>query len=144
MDGLRRDSVPDRGATGVAVVIWCRCNAHLVESDDDQTPDETCCVCRGKRLQAARRRWFLGLYGSKPSMCGSRRKHSLDLQNRHAEKPNAPDCSEAFAAPLTGRGGKAAGRYPTRASIMPDAHRDVKHNTPPRAAGGSDAEHRES
>ena len=37
-------------------MIWCRCNAHLVESDDDQTPDVECCVCRGKILQAARRR----------------------------------------------------------------------------------------
>ena len=39
-------------------MIWCRCNAHLVESDDDQTPDVECCGCNGKRLQAARRRWF--------------------------------------------------------------------------------------
>ena len=38
-----------------------------------------------------------------------------------AEKPNAPDCSEAIAAPLTGRGGKAAGHYPTRASTMPES-----------------------
>lgn len=66
----------------MAVVIWCRCNAHLVESDDDQTPDVECCGCNGKRLQAARRRWFCGLYGSEPSMCGARRKHSVDLQNR--------------------------------------------------------------
>jgi hypothetical protein len=36
-------------------MIWCRCNAHLVESDDDQTPDETCCHCRGKPFAWARR-----------------------------------------------------------------------------------------
>ena len=39
-------------------MIWCRCNAHLVESDDDQTPDETCCACRDKPLRAARPRWY--------------------------------------------------------------------------------------
>lgn len=30
---------------------WCRCGAHLVESSDDQTPDELCCVCVGKTLR---------------------------------------------------------------------------------------------
>ena len=47
-------------------MIWCRCNAHLVESDDDQTPDVECCGCRGKVLQAARRRWFAAHHNVKP------------------------------------------------------------------------------
>ena len=47
-------------------MIWCRCNAHLVESDDDQTPDAECCACNGKRLQAARRRWFAAHRNVKP------------------------------------------------------------------------------
>ena len=101
-------------------MIWCRCNAHLVESDDDQTPDVECCGCRGKRLQAARRRWFAA----------------------RAEKPNAPDCSEAsassgsatavavpFVQPWAARG--RATRFRAEPT-MPDAHRDVKpKNTPP-------------
>lgn len=95
LDGVRRDGVRHGAAAGVADVIFCRCGAHLVESDDDQTPDETCCVCRGKSLQAARRRRFRELYAPRAFMCGSRRKYSVDPQNRHAEKPNAPDCSEA-------------------------------------------------
>ena len=109
MDGLRRDSVPDRGATGVAVVIWCRCNAHLVESDDDQTPNETCCVCRGKILRAARWRWYAAGH--------------INADKRAAQRVPA-------VAPLMSI------CHPT----MPDAHRDVKHNTPPRAAGGSDGQ----
>lgn len=101
-------------------MIWCRCNAHLVESDDDQTPDAECCACNGKRLQAARRRWFAA----------------------GAEKPNAPDCSEASCLTRVWKVFEAnrgrphasdpAGSWQGQAlTTMPHPHRNVKPENMP-------------